>query len=153
MFASAQDAKRFQRALNSANERAIDRWMQREIHRVRKGHIVTTPSASYTVHAPTHDSLVAFLRRQPGVLDAAWDKCMTKILIWPGHSTIGMRWQKDDQVFERCWSVQEGIPGTINLFGWHARLRKSREQLRYTSARRCMGFVEEQKTLCVKRAP
>ncbi|MBK8498950.1 MAG: hypothetical protein IPL52_09065 [Flavobacteriales bacterium] len=153
LAAPAQDAKRFQRALNSGNERTLDRWMKHEIHRVRKGQLVTASSGSYTVHHSMHDNLVDFLRRQPGVEDAAWDKCVNKILLWPGHSTIGMRWRAGDVLRERCWTVQEGRPGTIKIFGWHARLRKSREQLKYTSARRCEGFVEEQKRLCVKRAP
>lgn len=144
----AQDAKRFQRALTSGNERAIDRWVEREVHRQRKGIVMTTWEARYTSHSATYDSLVAFMRRQPGVRDAAWDKCMTKIAIWPGHSTIGMRWQKGDQVIERCWKVQEGIPGTINLFGWRPKVRKAHEHLKYKSARECAGFVEEQKKYC-----
>ncbi len=147
----AQDAERFQRALNSNNEHAIDRWMKKEIHRHRKGHLITTPSASYIVHDRTHDSLVAFLRRQPGVEDAAWDKCIGKLDIWPGHSTIGLRWHARGRVLERCWGVQEGIPGTINLFGWRPRVRKAREHLKYKSARECAGFVDEQKKLCEQR--
>lgn len=144
----AQDAKRFQRALNSNNERAMDRWIAQEVHRHRKGMIITTWEARYTSHTATYDSLVAFLRRQPGVQDAAWDKCMVKIDIWPGHSTMGMRWRKGDQVIERCWSVQEGIPGTINLFGWRPRVRKTREHLKFKRARACAGFVEEQRKYC-----
>lgn len=144
----AQDAERFQRTLNARSEHALDRWIAREIHRRRKGHLVTTPSASYIVHDPTHDSLVTFLRRQPGVEDAAWDRCMKKAAIWPGHSTIGMRWHARGQVFERCWSVQEGIPGTINFFGFRPRVRKTREHMRYLRATACPGFVVQQRRYC-----
>ena len=147
----AQDAQRFQRALASGNERAMDRWMKSEIHRVRKGQQVTTPSSSYTVHDPSHDSLVAFLRRQPGVEDAAWDKCIGKLDVWPGHSTIGLRWSDGTVVHERCWTVQEGIPGTINLFGWRPKVRKSRAYLKYKRARTCPGFVEQQRNYCEER--
>lgn len=149
----AQDAKRFQRALASGNERAMDRWMKSEIHRVRKGHQVTTPSGSYTVHDTSHDSLVAFLRRQPGVDDAAWDKCIGKLDIWPGHSNIGLRWRVGDEVGERCWTVQEGIPGTVNFFGWRPKVRKSRANLKYKRASTCPGFVEQQRKYCEKRWP
>lgn len=146
----AQDMKRFQRALNSGNEHAMDRWMKREFHRVRKGHLVPASSGSYTDHAATHDSLVAFLRCGIGVEDAAWDRCMNKLSIWPGHSTIGMRWHAEGRVMERCWIVQEGIPGTINLFGWHPRVRKSREYLKYRKGRTCPGFIEEQRKYCTE---
>lgn len=144
----AQDVQRFQRALVSGNERAMDRWMKSEIHRVRKGHQVTTPSGSYTVHDPSHDSLVAFLRRQPGVEDAAWDKCIGKLDIWPGHSNIGLRWRDGDEVRERCWTVQEGIPGTVNFFGWRPKVRKNRAYLKYKRASTCPGFVEQQRKYC-----
>ncbi len=144
----AQEVERFHRALNSGNERALDRWMKREFHRVRKGHQIPTSSGSYTDHDATHDSLVAFLHRQPGVEDATWDKCINKIDLWPGHSTIGMRWHARGRVTERCWTVQEGIPGTVNLWGWRPRVRKTREHLKYKRARVCPGFVQEQRKLC-----
>lgn len=149
---SAQDAKRFQRALRSGREHALDRWMAREVHRKRKGVIMITWESRYTSHTATYDSLLAFLRHQTGVQDAAWDKCMAKIDIWPGHSTIGMRWQHGDRVIERCWGVQEGLPGTIKLFGWRPRVRKTREHLRYRNARECAGFVEQQKRVCADLA-
>lgn len=140
MLLLAQNAARFQSALRS--ERAMDRWMKHEIHRVRKGHVITTPSASYIAHHATFDTLVDFLRRQPGVDDAASDRCMDKIMIWPGHTTIGMRWLIEGRPIERCWSVQEGRPGSIRLFGWRPHVRKDRQHLRYQRAAECAGFVE-----------
>jgi hypothetical protein len=148
LVAPAQHVQRFQQALNSNNEKALDRWMEREIHRSRKGHLVTTPSTSYIVHHPTFDSLVAFLRRQPGVDDAAWDKCIGKIAIWPGQRTIGLRWYAHGQLFERCWTVQEGIPGTIDLAGWRPRPWKDRQYLKYLGGADRPGFVYEQRSRC-----
>lgn len=147
----AQDVERFQRALASGNVQALDRWMKHELHQQRKGHPVAASQGTYIVHGPTFDSLVAFLRRQPGVEDAAWDKCIGKLDIWPGHSTIGLRWRDGDLVHERCWSVQEGRRGTINLFGWRPKLRKSRQHLKYKRASACPGFVEQQRKYCEER--
>ena len=149
LLTDAQDAERFQRALGSDNDRAMDRWMKHELHRHRKRQLISTPNGSYSSYAPTYDSLVAFLRRQPGVEDVAWDKFIGKFDIWPGHSNIGLRWTKGGQVFERCWNVQEGIPGTINFFGWHPPIRKNREQLKYKRALECPGFVEQQRRYCL----
>ena len=144
--ALAQDADRFARALRS--EHALDRWMKKELHRQRKGQLVTTPSATYIVHHQTFDSLAAFLRRQPGVVDAEWDRCIGKLDLWPGHSTIGLRVLIDGLEHERCYRVQEGIPGTIKLFGWRPHVRKDREQLKYKGARECPGFVQQQRRYC-----
>jgi hypothetical protein len=147
----AQDAKRLQVALRSGNEHALDRWMKHELHQQRKGHTVAASQGTYTDHGPTYDSLVAFLRRQPGVEDAAWDKCIGKRDIWPGHSNIGLRWRVGDEVRNRCWTVQEGIPGTVNFFGWRPKVRKSRANLKYKRASTCPGFVEQQRKYCDER--
>lgn len=148
----AQDAKRFQRALNARIEHRLDHWVKREIHRQREGQLIPTPSGSYRSHAPTFDSLVAFLRRQPGVEDAAWDRCMGKLDIWPGHSTIGMRWHARGQVIERCWGVQEGIPGALKLPGWRPHVRKDRQNLKCRWAKECLGFVEQEVRRCEELA-
>jgi hypothetical protein len=147
----AQDGKRFQRALNARSEHSLDRWVKHELHRHRTRQLISTPNGSYSSYAPTYDSLVAFLRRQPGVEDAAWDKCMNKLDIWPGHSNIGVRWHARGQVFERCWMVQEGITGAMNLFGWRPHVRKDREHLKYKRALKCPGFVEDQRRYCTER--
>ena len=146
----AQNAQRFQHALNARSESALDRWMKHELHRHRKRQLIDTPNGSYGSYAPTYDSLVAFLRRQPGVEDAMWDRCMGKLDIWPGHSNIGVRWHARGQVFERCWTVQEGIPGTLKLPGWRPHVRKDRELLTYKRARACPGFVEQQRKYCTE---
>lgn len=143
-----QNAKTFARALSSGHAQRMDRWVKREIHRHRERVAIRTPDGSYGSYAPTYDSLVAFLRRQPGVIDAMWDRCMNKLDIWPGHSTIGMRWKLGDGMRERCWTVQEGIPGTINFPGWRPHVRKDRELLKYEKAQECPGFVEQQRAWC-----
>ncbi len=145
---SAQDAERFDKAIRKGSIHAVDRWMQRELHRQRHGQVVTMPTASYTVHGPTYDSLVTFLRVRPGVIDAVWDKCMMKEASWPGHSRIGLRIELNGAQYERCYRVQEGRPGNINLFGWRPHLRKGRGSLKYLGAADCPGFIAEQRRLC-----
>ena len=149
LVSAAQDETRFARALRS--EHALDRWMKKELHRQRKGHLVTTPSTTYITHHQTFDSLAAFLRAQPGVVDAEWDRCIGKLDIWPGHSTIGLRVRINSAERERCYRLQEGVPGTINLFGWHPKVRGTREHLKYLGAAECPGFVEQQRKQCASR--
>ena len=120
-------------------------------HKPSQMHVSTPAAATYIVHHQTFDSLAAFLRRQPGVVDAEWDRCIGKLDLWPGHSTIGLRVLIDGLEHERCYRVQEGIPGTINLFGWRPKVRATREHLQYQGARACTGFVEEQRRHCARR--
>lgn len=144
----AQDIRSFRHALLSGNVRQMDHWMKREVHRQRKGQLTEAPGGPYASHTATFDSLAAFLARQPDVLDAAWDRCAIKAAIWPGRSTIGMRWRCGDRIIERCWTVHEGIPGNIRIMGWRPHIRKDREQLRYRGATDCPGFVQEQRERC-----
>lgn len=147
----AQDTEALALALNSGREHRVDRWVKRELHRMRKGHVLVTPTASYIVHDPTFDTLVAVLRRQPGVIDAAWDKCINKLDLWPGHSRIGVRFIVNGTEHERCYSVQEGIPGVIRLPGWRPHVRKDRQHLKVLAAHDCPGFVEQQRAYCAER--
>ncbi|MBL8003350.1 MAG: hypothetical protein JNL05_15460 [Flavobacteriales bacterium] len=149
--AFAQDAEAFARAMKSGKVHRVDRWVKRELHRIRKGHEQVTQSTTYITHGPTFDTLVAFLRRQPGVSDAAWDRCMSKQMRWPGHSRIGLRFTLNGTEQERCYSVQKGIPGVIRLPGWRPHVRKDREDLKYLGAAECPGFVEEQRLYCEQR--
>ena len=142
--AVAQDAISFAKALEHASPRAMDRWMKRELHRQRNGVLVTTPNSSYIIHSPTYDSLTTWLRRQPAVLDADWDRCISKPAIWPGHSTVGLQVWLGGVLQERCYIMQEGRTGTLNLPGWRPKVRKTREQLRIVRASACPGFVAQQ---------
>ncbi len=144
----AQDADAFARALERTSPRALDRWMKRELHDHRKGTQITSPGSSYTSHSATYDTLVAWLRQQPGVVDAEWDRCIGKLDLWPGHSTIGVQLRLAGVERERCYTLQEGRPGTIKLPGWRAKVRKTREELKLVGVREGVGFVSQQRKLC-----
>ena len=148
----ARDAEAFARALERTSPRALDHWMKRELHHHRKGTLITSPGSSYTSHSATYDTLVTWLHRQPGVADAEWDRCIGKLDLWPGHSTIGVRVQLGGVVHERCYTLQEGRPGTIKLPGWRPKVRKSREELKLVGVRECAGFVAEQRGYCREQA-
>lgn len=144
----AQDATTFRKAIESGKVERLDRWMKRTIHDQCKGHLVINGTSTYITHQATYDTIVAFVRQQPGVIDAAWDRCVAKAAIWPGHSVVGIMCQMGGRTVERCWRVQEGRLGTIRLGRWRPRIRKPREELRYLGAQECTGFVAEQRKLC-----
>ena len=148
----AQDATRFAHAMERGAG-AVDHWMKRELMAHKKGTLVNNGSTTYTSHSATYDSLVIFLRMQPDVLDAGWDRCMVKLTSWPGHSSLGVRFVSNGEVHERCYYLQEGRSGSIEIFGWRAQVRKVREQLKFLGAKECPGFVEEQRRNCEAEEP
>lgn len=145
---AAQDAKRFKRAVEHRTPHALDRWMKHELRAARKGTRITQPGSSYVEHSSTYDALTSWLRGQRSIDEADWDRCIFKPMTWPGRSTIGLRVRMDGGIRERCYDVQEGRMGTINLFGWRPHVRKSREVLKFLGARECRGFVEAQRNAC-----
>ena len=145
-----QDPDGFTRAVERGKIKAIDRWMKRELMAKKKGEAVDNGSTTITVHSLTYNSIVDFLTRQPAVIDAAWDGCMGKVALWPGRSTIGLRVRLNGVEYERCYRVQEGIPGTIDLFGWRPMVRKDRQHLKYKRTSVCPGFVEQQRKFCAE---
>jgi len=68
----------------------------------------------------------------------------------PGRSTIGISVVTEYLMVERCYHVQEGRPGTIDLFGWRPRVQKSREELKFRGARECPGLMEDQRKACME---
>ena len=146
-----QDPDGFTRAVERGSIGAIDRWMKRELMAKKRGEQLDNGSTMITVHTLTYNSIVDWLKKQPGVIDAAWDGCVDKIDLWPGHSTIGLRVVLNGVERERCYRVQEGRLGTVNIFGWRPRIRKSREHLKLLGAEDRPGFVVLQHKYCEDR--
>lgn len=143
-----QDPDGFARALERGSIRAIDRWMKHELMAKKRGEQLDNGSTMITFHTLTYNSIVDWLKKQPGVIDAAWDGCVAKPMIWPGHSRIGMRFIMKGIEHERCYRVQEGIPGVIHLPGWRPHVRSAREHLKFLDAMEFPGFVEQQRQAC-----
>jgi hypothetical protein len=99
--------------------------------------------AEARIHALYYD-----LRTQIGVNGVDWDRCVIKPAVWPGTWTLGVVFRtrdgKEQDILERCYTIQGGRPGTIHLFCWRPPVRRDRDDLKCMKARPCLGFVEEQ---------
>lgn len=130
----------------------VERIMKRKIHEQNRvfdfDNRQRKTILSFTI---AYDTLVHWLKTSPVVEDAAWDKCMGKLSIYPGHSAVGVRFKTKNGIVEKCFVVQEGSTGTINFFGWHPHLIRYKWKLVYKRMRDCKGFVEQQKAECEKR--
>ena len=130
----------------------VERVMKRKIHEQNRvfdfDNRERKTVLSFTI---AYDTLVHWLKTSPVVEDAASDKCQAKLMIYPGHSAVGVRFKTKNGIVEKCFVVQEGTTGTIHFFGWHPHLVRYKWKLVYKRMRDCKGFVEEQKALCEKR--
>lgn len=156
LFALADNDPHLARIIRKGNPHRIDRCMRRYIEREGRDHGASTymhplGGAEDRIHA-----LYYGLRKQIGVNGVDWDRCVAKPAIWPGTWTLGVVFRTRDgkvqDILERCYTIQGGRPGTINLFGWRPRVRRARGDLKVKRVRRCEGFVEEQQRICTDLA-
>lgn len=152
LLALADNDPHLARIIHKGNPHRIDRCMRRYIERAGRDHGASTymhpmGGAEARIHALYYD-----LRKQIGVNGVDWDRCVIKPAIWPGTWTLGVVFRTRDgkvqDILERCYTIQGGRTGTIDLFGWHPRVFKARDDLKVKRARACAGFVEEQKKAC-----
>lgn len=152
MMACADNDPRLARIIHQGRPHRIDRCMRRFIQ--REGRDFRTPDGTHPLGGAEARIGVLFtsLRTQIGVVGVDWDRCVVKLAIWPGTWTLGVvfrtREGKEGDMLERCYTIQGGVPGTLNIFGWRPHVRKDRQQLKYLGALACSGFVQEQRRLC-----
>ena len=153
----AQNDYRFAQIIKRGNVREIDRYMKRLIH--REGKDVRPGSYLHPLGGAEGriQELWYSLRKQIGVSDLDWDLCVAKPAIWPGQWTLGVVFRtkegRGEDNVERCYTIQGGRMGTLNIFGWRPRIRRARDDLKLISVHSCPGFVEAQRALCEERWP
>jgi hypothetical protein len=152
LLARADNDPHLARIIHKGNPHRIDRCMRRYIEREGRDHGASTylhplGGAEAHIHELFYD-----LRTQIGVNGVDWDRCVIRPAIWPGTWTLGVVFRTRDgkvqDILERCYTIQGGRPGTINLFGWRPHVRKDRDDLKVKRAHVCEGFLEEQKRIC-----
>lgn len=157
MLACADNDQHLARIIHQGRPNRIDRCMRRFIQ--REGRDFRTPDGAHPLGGAEAriGDLFTSLRTQIGVVEVDWDRCIAKEAIWPGTWTLGVvfrtREGKEGDMLERCYTIQGGVPGTLNIFGWRPHVRKDRHDLKCIRARACPGFVEEQHERCASRMP
>lgn len=149
-YASAQINQRFCSAVEKGNFKKAERIFKREIKKRKNGTAYDNGPGSgmQITHQYNLDTLTMWLKNQPCVEDAFWDKCQNKIMIYPGWSIIGVKFKTNGGVTEKCFSIQEGTTGTIKIFGWKPHLFKAKNKLVYRKMSDCEGFIEQQQANC-----
>ena len=153
----AQNDYQFAQVIKRGNVRAIDRYMERLI--AREGKDVRPGSTMHPLGGAEGriGELWSTLRSPTGVAHLDCDRCVVKPAIWPGQWRLGVVFRTKDghseDVLERCYTIQGGRTGTVNIFGWRPRIRSARDDLQLINVCSCPGFVEAQRALCEERWP
>lgn len=149
-IAYAQNEKKFCKAVAKMNLKKTGRIIKKLVKKNKEGVAYFDEALEknqYSLSAGV-DLITYWLKGNDCVEDAFWDKCQAKPAIFPGHSTIGVRFKTPKGVIEKCFLIQEGITGQINIFGWKPKLKKSKMILVYKTMFDCDNFIYEQKSNC-----
>lgn len=146
--AQSQDA--FCKAVAKEKYRKIERSVKRQVKKHKQGvTFYNGPGSGYQINlAPSLDSITLWLKNMPCTEDAFWDKCQMKIMIYPGSSSIGVKFKTNQGIKEKCFFIQEGTTGTLQIFGWRPKVWKTRNILVYRKMYDCPDFIEKQKKNC-----
>lgn len=147
--AFAQNA-RFCKAVEKGNFKKAEYLFKSQVKKRKKGTACYNGAGSgYQItHHYDLDTLTRWLKNMPCVEDAVRDKCQQKELIYPGSSSVGVKFKTSEGIVEKCFWIQEGTTGNVNIFGWKPHIFKSRNILRYKKMYDCKGFIELQRQNC-----
>jgi hypothetical protein len=149
----AQSGQKFCRAVERSNFRKVERIVKKLVKKNRVGVTYFNGVGSgYQISlAPSLDSITGWLKGRACVADAYWDRCQGKPAIYPGSSSIGVILQAKTGEVEKCFRIQEGTTGQLNLFGWRPTVYKPKKILVYRKMSDCAGFIELQRKNCGKK--
>ena len=146
----AQNERKFNKAVADMNFNKVERLMCKLVKRYQEGQTYFNGEGSgFQINlCPSLDSIANWLKDQNCVEDAFWDKCQMKAAIYPGMSSVGVKFKTKEGVFEKCFMIQEGTTGQINILGWRPKISKAKKILVYKRMYDCAGFIDTQKRNC-----
>ena len=149
-MAWAQSPTKCSKAIEKENFKKVERLLQQQVRHHKNGQRYYNGAGSgyQTNFTPALDSITNWFKNQSGVVDTYWDKCQQKEAIYPGWSVIGVKFKTKKGIVEKCYSIQQGTTGNVNLLGWKPKLFKTKNKLVYKKSYDCKGFIELQKLNC-----
>lgn len=144
-----QDNSSFCRVVEKEKFGKVERIIKRMIKEIPESRDYTDTLSFEPRMDENVESLTQWFKGFSCVEDAFQDKCQNKISIYPGWSIIGVKFRTRSGLVEKCFSIQLGTTGTINLFGWRPKIGRMKNKLVYKRMYDCPGFIVEQKRNCL----
>ena len=107
-----QNEKALCKAVSNFDFKKVESIVKKVIKTNKKGQIYFNGEGSgYQINlSPCFDSITNWLKKQDCVEDAYWDKCQIKQAIYPGHSTIGVKFRTKNGIIEKCFPSSPNSP-------------------------------------------
>lgn len=137
-------------AVENANFESAENSIKKQVRNHRRGfeYVNQTTGEKWVSFEYSLDSITLWLRQQPCVEDAFWDKCEVKPAIYPAPYSIGVIFNTKYGKIEKCFQLQGGTIGEVYLLGWKPKLFRPRDILLYNAMYDCEGFIKKQRQNC-----
>lgn len=150
--AYSHDEKAFCKEVYNMNFNKIERFVHKVIKKNRRGKVYFNGEGSeyQTDLSPCLDTITNWIKKKECIENAYWDKCQIKDALYPGFSSIGVKFKTKNGIIEKCFLIQEGTTGQINIFCWKPKIFKSKSILVFKKMYDCENFIEQQRINCEK---
>lgn len=148
--AFSQNEKAFCKAVINSNLKKTERIVNEIIKNNRNGQVYYNGegSGNQINFTPSLDSITYWLKRQDCVEDAIWDRCQEKVDLYPSFCSIGVKFKTKNGTIQKCFLIQKGTTGKINILGWTPKIFKSKMILVCKKMSDCENFIENQRKNC-----
>jgi hypothetical protein len=145
LVSNAQGTCKMCQTVNQGDFKKVEKLVLKEIKKNKNANM----NLGYASYSSSLDSIVNWLNRFDCVREAIWDKCAIKTLQYPGQSIIGVKFNKEGNVIEKCYTIQTGKTRWFKIFGWKILNLGDKDKLIYLNSTDCEGFVDIEKTKCL----
>lgn len=140
-----QSDKAFCEAIFSSRFNKAERIFNKQVKKNNKGYVYQDSGWGIaTTYYTNYEFLVNWLKKQDCVEDAIWNKFQLKAAIYPSYSIIGARFKTKKGIVEKCFMINEGTTGQINVLGWRIKIAKHKKKLVISKMFDCEKFIEQQ---------
>jgi hypothetical protein len=149
--AFCQNEQAFCKAVDNSKFNKVERIFKQLVNKNKIGYVYANEENGWgiaTSYYTNYQKMMRWLKKQPCVVDVFWDSCQSKPAIYPGHSTIGVKFNTKNGIVEKCFLIQEGTTGQVNILGYRPKLYQTKKILVYKKMYYCKDFIEQQKLKC-----
>lgn len=124
------------------------KMLEKSVKQIIKNNKIPNRTLGYSNYNEILDKIVIEISKIDCVVEATWDKCALKPAIYPGTSTIGVKYYVENILIEQCFYVSQDKMVYFRIFNWYRHLIKYKYELVYLGSSNCSGFFEREKENC-----
>lgn len=140
---------RFEKTISSPKFTINKEEFDQQVIQIINKHSNLKKFGGFVEYHKAFDTILNEINNLDFVTDAYFDQCAEKLSIYPGHSTLGVKFIVNGVSIEKCYDIQVGeYSSRKNAFGTNVKNNGNLDKLKYLKTYFMKGFIEYQRELC-----